>query len=124
MSVADVPTLAQLAAKPELIDELEPAVCAAMVIEAGALVAHLGARVALAPAVTVDATPEDRLLTIAEAAAKLHIHPATMKRKLRDLPYNAAAVVLSRTCVRVSAHRLEQILLDGGLRARRKAVGA
>lgn len=70
------------------------------------------------------AHPEDRALTIEQAAERLQIAPTTMKRWLRKEPYNRAVVVRSRTCVRVSAQRLEAILLESGLRARRKAVSA
>ena len=64
----------------------------------------------------------DRALTIEEAAQRLRIAPATMQKWLRKSPYNAAVVVRSRTCVRVSAQRLEQILLDRGAGPRRKAA--
>lgn len=69
------------------------------------------------------ATTEDRALTIEQAAERLQIAPATMKRWLRKEPYNRAVAVRSRTCVRVSAQRLEAILLESGAgRPRRKAV--
>jgi len=119
-----VPTLAQVVNDPDLVETLPAAACGALLIEAGVVTSRLGARIALAPVVALDATPEDRALTIEEAAARIRVAPATMQKWLRKPPYDAAVVVRSRTCVRVSAQRLDDILLSSGARPRRKAVSA
>jgi hypothetical protein len=121
-----VPTLAEVAQDRARLDGLPFGALWPLLLQAQGLQTAIAC--AMAPAmqraVTAQGVTEDRLLTIAEAAERLHIHPATMKRKLRELPYNAAAVVLARNCVRVNAERLDEILRGGGLRARRKAVSA
>jgi hypothetical protein len=120
--VIALPTLAEVVNDPDLVETLPATVCGALLIEAGVVTSRLGARIALAPVVASSTTPEDRALTIEEAAQRLRISPATMQRWLRKPPYDAAVVVRSRTCVRVSAQRLDDILLHGGARLRRKAV--
>lgn len=120
-----VPTLAEVTQDRAQLLGLPFGALWELSLEAGRLQAAITTAMLAAQSTSgVTTMTADRLLTIPEAAERLRIHPDTMKQKLRTLPYNAAAVVLARNCVRVSAHRLEQILLDRGLGARRKAVSA
>jgi len=112
-AVTSLPTLAEIIADPSKAKGLTRPMLGGLLIELAAIQLHLGAAVASAPDAPPIAPP-DRALTIEQAAERLNLSPATMKRWLRKDPYNAAVVVRSRTMVRVSAQRLEDILLRGG----------
>jgi hypothetical protein len=121
-----VPTLAEVAQDRTRLDVLPFEALWALLRDLNLLEKEITTAMIPAASRAADsrAVPEDRALTIAEAAARLQIAPATMQKWLTKPPYNAAVVVRSRTCVRVSAQRLEQILLDRGAGPRRKAVSA
>ena len=127
MVTAAVPTLAEAAQDRARLVGLSFDALWRLLLEAGRLQTEIAAAMvpAQARAVTGTGITEDRALTIDEAAARLQIAPATMKRWLRKPPYDAAVVVRSRTCVRVSAQLLEQVLHGGsGIRSRRSGRGA
>jgi len=118
-----VPTLAEIVADGTKLADLPFTALWALLRDVGHLEKEIIA--AMLPAAGREAAqiaPQDRALTIGEAAERLRISPAAMTKWLRKPPYNAAVVVRSRTCVRVSAQRLEQILLDRGAGPRRKAA--
>lgn len=116
-----VPTLAEVAQDRSRLVGLPFQAVWALLFEASALQTEIAA--SLGPAVSRMSAPvpEDRLLTFEQAAERLNIAPATAQKWFRREPYNAAVVVRSRTMVRVSAQRLDDILLSRGPRARRKA---
>lgn len=114
-AVTSIPTLAEVIADATKAKGLARPVLGGLLIELAAIQLHLGAAIASAPD-ALPVAPPDRALTIEEAAERLNLSPATMKRWLRREPYSAAVVVRSRTCVRVSAQRLEQILLSGAVK--------
>src|SRR3990167_5975434 len=118
-----VPTLAEVVADGAKLADLPFTALWSLLREVGKLEKEI--ITAMLPAAGREAAqiaPQDRALTIGEAAERLRISPAAMTKWLRKPPYNAAVVVRSRTCVRVSAQRLEQILLDRGAGPRRKAA--
>lgn len=121
-----IPTLAEVAADRAKLEGLPFDALWSLLLKAGELQTEIacGMLPAMHRAVTGAVIAEDRALTIEEAAERLKIAPATMQKWLRREPYNAAVAVRSRTCVRVSAQRLEQILLGRGAGPRRKAVSA
>jgi hypothetical protein len=121
--LAPVPTLAEIVADRATLLGLPFGALWALSLEAGRLQAEITMAMSAAQSTSgVDTIREDKSLTIEQAAERLQIAPTTMKRWLRKAPYNSAVVVRSRTCVRVSSQRLEDILLSGGARLRRKAV--
>lgn len=121
-----VPTLAEVVRDTERLIGLPFDTLWALLGEVGRVERQItAAMVPAALSVTAQVTgPVDRLLTIAEAAARLHVAEATMQKWLRKPPYDAAVVVRSRSMVRVSSQHLDAILLGGGLRVRRKAGAA
>ena len=122
--VIPIPTLAEVVADGAKLADLPFTALWALLRDVGQLEKEIIAAMLPAANKTMASTaiPEDRALTIEEAAQRLRIAPATMQKWLRKPPYDAAVVVRSRTCVRVSAQRLDDILLNGGARHRRKAV--
>jgi hypothetical protein len=118
-AVTSMPTLAEIVADATKATGLTRPVLGGLLIELAALQTQLGAAIASAPDGAALAPP-DRALTIEQVAERLNLSPATMKRWLRREPYSAAVVVRSRTCVRVSAQRLEDILLRGGTKRSRR----
>jgi hypothetical protein len=116
-----VPALIDVVKDRAVLKGLPLQVLAGLVVQLGAVQQDLGAAIACAQ--IAPAAPEpDRLITIDEAAQQLGVSYNTMQTWLRRPPYDAAVVVRSRTLVRVSAQRLQDILLSGGPRARRKVV--
>jgi hypothetical protein len=119
-----VPTLEEIARDRTRLDGLSFAALWAILRDLGLLEREVTAAMLAAQSTSGVATvtvTEDRMLTISEAAARLHVAEATMQKWLRKPPYNAAVVVRSRSMVRVSAQRLDDILLNGGRAGRRKA---
>lgn len=104
MTVTAVPTLAQIAAQPELIGALPPAACAAFVIETASLQQRLAARIAAAPA-SQSALPArpDELLDVEEAARRLGISPETLTRRARQAPFDTMRVDLGIRALRFSS---------------------
>jgi hypothetical protein len=120
-----VPTLAEVVAEPEKADQLPGRVVLGLLGELLGTQHRLMLRML---AVGLEPVPprkeEDRLLTIEEAAATLRIAPATAQKWLRREPYRRAVVVRSRTCVRVSAQLLEQVIHGGAVRLTPRPRGA
>lgn len=123
-AVIAIPSLAEVVADASRAKGLTRPALGALLIELAAVQTQLSAEVATAsdaPAVA----PPDRSLTIEQAADRVHVAPATMKRWLRREPFNAAVVVRSRTMVRVSAAMLEQVIQGGAaVRQRRRQIMA
>jgi hypothetical protein len=124
--VTSIPTLAEIGADRARLAGLPFETLWALFLDVGQLEREI--TVAMAGAMargTKGTTPaEDRLLTTEEAAARCQVSPFTMKRWARSAPYNAAVVVLSRTKVRWSLQRLDDVIrqLGAAKPPRRKAA--
>ena len=89
--LAGVPTLAELVARPDLVEHLPLEVCENLVIQAATLQARLVTRIARAGA-TADNGGAD-LLDVKAAAKLLGLAPDTLYRKVRrDSAYRALTV--------------------------------
>src|SRR5262249_32852467 len=108
--LAKVPTLADVAQRPDLIDELPTSGCAALIVQAGVIQQRLAARIAVAPPpVTFSATPE--ILTAKTAAARLGIARPTLYRKVRTDPdYRALLVDNGARPLRCDVKKLDALL--------------
>ena len=107
-----VPTLDELAAHPERASEIPPAIAAGLLAQLAGLQSVLLAR-ALAPAESGHGEPQDRLLTIAEAAGLLSIPKAFTYELARrgEIP----TVRIGRKYIRVPLHALQKCLAQKGL---------
>lgn len=86
-------SLADLAADPSKIDHLDGPSCGDAIIQASALVARLGARLATSR-VIVDAGPVVETTNVFGAAAIIGVAPSTIKKKImaRERAYVALLV--------------------------------
>src|SRR5262249_51326741 len=83
MSLDAAPTLAELAAQPARVDDLAPEQARAVLVAIAALQPLLIAR-AMAPAASATSAEPDRLLTVAEAAARLAVPESYLYELIRQ----------------------------------------
>lgn len=112
MSLAPVPSLAELAADPTRVAEIPPATAAALLATLAGLQPLLLAR-ALAPVEGGHGEADDRLLTIPQVAKLLTVPPAFAYELARrgEIP----TVRLGRKYLRVSIRALQKCLAEKGL---------
>lgn len=109
MSLSPVPTLAQVAERPELIDELQPRAVAAVILQAQALITRAATRIAVAPVAVGEAQrAEDRVLAVAEAAGVLGISPFTLRHRAKTT-YRSLVVMRGRR-LGFSARRIQDLI--------------
>lgn len=123
MTTVPVPTLADIVADGSKLADLPFSALWSLHRDLGLvdreITSHMLARAASPP---VENVLVDHLLTHEEAGQRTGMSAHTMKRWAHRLPYSTAVVVLSRTRVRWSSQRLDDVLRTLGARPRRKAA--
>jgi hypothetical protein len=95
-SLVAVPTLAEVAADPRLIERLPAPVCGALASQAAALIVQLAARVVASPA-SGSVADDGALIELAEAARRLGMKPATLRKLVQRDPFVRALTVNNGT---------------------------
>ncbi len=86
-NVPSAPTLAELAAHPELIDTLAPGVCGGLVVQLASLQQRLGARLAVERDRGDPPMVPEEVVGLQEAARRLGLAAETLRRYRRRPPY-------------------------------------
>jgi hypothetical protein len=103
------PTLAEIAARPELVEQLPGAVAGLLAVEANGLVQRLTIRAVTAPP-RMAAEAVDELLDTQTAARLLGMSPITMQHRARQEPYRHLLVDNGTRSLRWSRRRIETFL--------------
>jgi hypothetical protein len=110
MRLTATPTLAEIAAHPELVDQLSGPVAGLLALEATGLVQRLTVRAVTAPA-RLAAEAADELLDTRTAARLLGMSPITMQHRARQEPYRSLLVDNGTRSLRWSRRRIEMFLM-------------
>jgi hypothetical protein len=106
------PTLAEIAANPALVDQLQGPVAGLLALEATGLVQRLTVRAVTAPP-RLGTDVEDELLDTRTAARHLGMSPVTLQHRARQDPYRPLLVDNGTRSLRWSRRRLEAFLVSG-----------
>jgi hypothetical protein len=109
MRLSAPPTLAEIAAHPELVEQLPGAVAGLLAVEANGLVQRLTIRAVTAPP-RMAAEAADELVDTRTAARLLGMSPITMQHRARQEPYRHLLVDNGTRSLRWSRRRIETFL--------------
>jgi hypothetical protein len=109
MRLSTPPTLAEIAAHPELVEQLPGSVAGLLALEATGLVQRLTVRALTAPP-RIASDAADELVDTQTAARLLGMSPITMQHRARQEPYRRLLVDNGTRSLRWSRRRIETSL--------------
>lgn len=112
MRLTAAPTLAEVAAHPELVDQLSGSLAGVLAVEATGLVQQLMLRAVVAPPRLAD-DREDELLDTRTAARRLGMSPTTLAHRAHQGPWRDLRIENGTRSLRWSRRRIDAFLVQG-----------